>query len=230
MSLVALIKQLYDCPLVSHLFHTLVYCLKQELQGCDSVLDLGCGPDSPVKYAEVPRRVGVEAFEPYLAASKNLGTHTEYIQEDLTKVAFEARSFDAVLLIDVLEHLDKGPGAALLAKAEVWARRKVIVSTPNGFVPQPTIDRNPFQAHRSGWSVEEIKRRGYRVYGMAGWKFLRRANVSEKVAQADDIYTTIRFRPRPLWLVISELTQLAAYFFPKLAFEFFAVKDLEDKS
>ena len=39
---------------------------------------------------------------------------------------------------------------------EKVARKKVIVFTPNGFVPQRPYDGNPFQEHLSGWSVDEI--------------------------------------------------------------------------
>ncbi|MCJ7787035.1 hypothetical protein MUP06_02395 [Patescibacteria group bacterium] len=65
---------------------------------------------------------------------------------------------------------------------------------------------------------------GYRAHGVAGWKFLRRENISEKVNQEGDIFSTIRFRPKSFWLIVSELTQAITYYFPKLAFEVFYVK------
>lgn len=219
-----LIKRLYYNELISRIFHTLVYCLKRELRDFDSVLDLGCGADSPIKYCEVKYNVGVDAFKPYIKESKKKKIHNKYILKDITKVKFKPKSFNAVIMIDVLEHLEKNKGSELLKKAEKWAKKKVVVSTPNGFLPQRTIDKNPFQSHRSGWEVKELEKLGYKAYGMAGWKFLRRENISEKVNQEGDIFATIRFRPKVLWLIISELTQAITYYFPKLAFEIFLVK------
>jgi len=222
-----IIKKLYHHPIISQIFHTLVYCLRKELKDCDSVLDLGCGPDSPIKYCGVKYSVGVDAFRPYIEESKKKKIHNKYVLEDITRVDFKPKSFDAVITIDVLEHLEKEQGRKLLEKAEKWARKKVIVSTPNGYLPQKNIDKNPFQLHRSGWTVEEMKNLGYKAYGMAGWKFLRRENISQKVNQEGDIFSTIRFKPKIFWLIVSELTQAITYYFPKLAFEVFYVKDIE---
>jgi len=219
-----IIKHLYHHPIISRIFHTLVYCLKRELRDCDSVLDLGCGPNSPIKYCRVKYSVGVDVFRPYIEESKKKKIHNKYILKDITRINFKPKSFDAVIMIDVLEHLEKEQGRKLLKKAEKWAKKKVIVSTPNGFISQKAIDKNSFQAHLAGWTPEEMRELGYKGYGMAGWKFLRRENISEKVNQEGDIFSTIRFRPKSFWLIISELTQAITYFFPKLAFEVFYVK------
>ena len=221
-----IVKRFYHNSVISRVFHTLVYCLKRELKDCHSVLDLGCGPDSPIKYCNVKYSVGVDAFKPYIEKSRKKKIHSKYILGDITKLSFAPKSFDAAILIDVLKHLEKEVGAEVLEKAEKWAREKVIISTPNGYLPQKSIDENPFQAHQSGWKVEELEKLGYKAYGMAGWKFLRRENVSEKVNQEGDIFSTIRFRPKSFWLIVSELTQLITYYFPKLAFEVFYVKNL----
>jgi len=221
-----IIKTLYYHPIISRIFHTLVYCLKRELKGCRSVLDLGCGSYSPIKYCEIAYSVGVDAFEQYLRESKKRKIHNKYILKDITKVRFKPKSFDAVIMIDVLEHLEKEQGRRLLRKVEKWTRERVIVSTPNGYLPQKSADGNPFQAHRSGWTVGEIKKLGYEAYGMAGWKFLRRENIPRKANQRGDFFSTIRFRPKLFWLVVSELTQAITYYFPKLAFEAFYVKNL----
>lgn len=219
-----LINNLYHNPFLSQIFHTLVYCLKRELKGCRSVLDLGCGLDSPIKYCKVKYSVGVDAYKPYLEESKKKKIHNKYVSGDITKVKFRPKSFDSVILIDVLEHLKKEQGKKLLKKAEKWAKKKVVFSTPNGYLPQRNIDKNPFQAHRSGWRVRELEKLGYKAYGMAGWKFLRGENISEKVKQEGDIFTTIRFRPKSFWLIISELTQAITYYLPTQAFEVFYVK------
>jgi len=225
-----LIKKFYHNSIISRIFHTLVYCLKRELKDCDSVLDLGCGQDSPIKYCNVSHSIGVEGFKPYFEETKRKKIHTKYLLGDITKVNFEPKSFDAVIMIDVLEHLEKEQGRKLLKKVEKWAKKKIIVSTPNGYLPQKSLDKNLLQNHLSGWNVEEMKSFKYKAYGMAGWKFLRRENISEKVSQEGDIFATIRFRPKSFWLITSELTQAVVYYFPTLAFEVFYVSNLEKTS
>ena len=228
MSLNNLINHFYHNKFLSQLFHTVVYCLQKELEDCESVLDIGCGPSSPLQYCKnIKYSVGVEPFKPYLEKSKKKKIHTKYINKRIEELDFPENSFDAVIMIEVLEHLPKKVGYEILKKAQKWARKKVIVSTPNGYLPQKSIDRNPLQTHRSGWAVEEMKNLSYKAYGMAGWKFLRRENISEKVSQEGDIFATIRFRPKSFWLITSELTQAVVYYFPTLAFEVFYVSNLE---
>ena len=222
-----LIKKFYHNPFLSRFFHTLVYCLQKELKNYKSVLDLGCGSDSPIKYCRVRYSVGMDVFKPYLNESKRKKIHNKYILGDITKIEFEPESFDAVIMIEVLEHLGKKQGREILKKAEKWARKKVIVSTPNGYLPEKSIDGNPFQAHRSGWTVEEMQKLGYKARGMAGWEFLRRGNVSEKAGQEEGLLSTIKFYPKIFWLIVSELTQAMTYYFPKLAFEVFYVKNIK---
>jgi len=56
-----LMEWAYRNKWISRFLHTSVYCLQRELRGCDSVLDLGCGPSSPTQYCGVLYSVGVEA-------------------------------------------------------------------------------------------------------------------------------------------------------------------------
>jgi len=103
-----------------------------------------------------------------IEASRRTGIHTEYVEGDARHVEFPPESFDAVIMMDLLEHLDPADGTALLSKVERIARRKVMVFTPNGFVRQHEYDCNPLQVHRSSWSVDSFRRRGYEIYGMEG--------------------------------------------------------------
>jgi len=205
------------------IFHTLNYCLQKELSDCETILDIGCGPSSPLQYcSNIKYSVGVEPFKPYLEESKKKKIHTKYLNKKIEELDFPANSFDAVIMIEVLEHLPKKVGREILKKAEKWARKKVIISTPNGFLPGE--DSNPFQSHRSGWKIEEVRNYGYIAYGLAGWKFLRKKNAPENINREE--FFTIRFRPKPFWVIISALSQIVTYYFPKLAFEIFYVKNL----
>lgn len=219
-----LINIIYNNPIFERIFHTSLYCLKRELKNCESVLDLGCGPNSLIQYCHVPYSVGVDAYKPYLEESKKRKIHSKHILGNINKVKFPPASFDAVILLGVLEHLDKKNGSALISKMEKIAKKKVVISCPNGFLPQSDTDKNPYQVHKSGWDADEMKKFGFRVYGMTGLKMLRRENISESLDDSDALLSTIRFKPRFFWLIISELTQIATYYFPKVSFEIFCLK------
>ena len=221
-----IINYLYHNKFISSIFHTLPYCLDQALKGCRTVLDIGCGPDSPLKYSQIPYSVGVDVFKPYIDNSRKKKIHTKYITGDINKINFSNNSFDAVIMIDVLEHNTKKAGKEILKKAGKWAVKKIIVTTPNGYLPQKCIDKNIFQSHQSGWTIDEMTKLGYKAYGLAGFKFFRSENISEKYNTKGNIYSTIKFNPKILWLIISELSQLIAYYFPKIAFETFYIKKL----
>ena len=210
-------RELSSClgPPYLRLFPTFPITLKRELSGCNTVLDLGCGYGSPLQLFNIPFSVGVELFEPYLQESRRRGIHSQYIRADIRRVEFSPRSFDAVIAVEVLEHLTKQEGAELLGRMEQWARKKVIVATPNGCLCKGTYDNNPLQEHKSGWHVKELRGLGFKVFGIAGWKGLRGHKA------------LIKYRPAFLWMRISDLTQKITYHYPKLAFQLLAVKRID---
>jgi GT2 family glycosyltransferase len=190
--------------------------LKKELSDCNTILDLGCGYNSSIQYCNVPFSVGVELFEPYLQESKKKGIHDEYIKADITKIEFKPKSFDAILCSEVFEHLTKEDGHELIKKMEKWAKKKIIITTPNEYLWQDGYDNNPLQEHKSGWGVEELEKLGFKVYGINGWKKLRGYKGS------------VKYKPIRLWIVISDLTQKITYQYPKLAFQLFAIKKINN--
>lgn len=106
-------------------FHEVAYRLKEELSECNTVLDLGCGKNSPIRYCNIPFSIGVELFEPYLQESKKKNIHTQHIKGDIRHIEFKPKPFDAVIALDVLEHLSKEEGYELIRKMERWARKKL---------------------------------------------------------------------------------------------------------
>jgi SAM-dependent methyltransferase len=193
--------------------------LQRELAGsCDTLLDLGCGSDSPI--AALPRRlghtVGVDAFGPSIERSRARGIHDEYHRMGVLEAGgrFGPRSFDCVMASDVIEHLSRADGLALLDMMERLARVKVVVYTPNGFLPQRPFDGNGFQEHLSGWEPAEMRARGYRVTGVHGWKPLRGERWE------------VTWKPRPLWSRVSAVSQLWTTARPEWAFQLLCVKDV----
>jgi len=198
-------------------FSGLVHYLKKELLGSNSVLDLGCGSNSSLQYCDIPYSVGVDIFESYLEESKKRKVHNQHIKADITKIEFPPKSFDAVIAIDVIEHLTKEEGYKLIKNMERWARKKIIVFTPNGYVKQSEYDGNRFQQHKCSWVVKELEDLGFKTYGINGLKKIR------------DSGGAIKYRPKILWCRFSDLTQKIAYYYPKIAFQILAVKEMKNK-
>lgn len=185
---------------------------------CETLLDVGCGNRSPVRFfsRRLKRAVGVDNFQPYLDQSRAAGIHTETRRMDIREIGehFVPGEFDAVVAYDLIEHLTKPDGFKLLDAMERIAGKKVIVLTPNGFVPQTAYDDNSLQEHLSGWEPDEFRALGYRLTGVGGWKHLK----GERGIP--------RFRPIQFWGPLSLWTQPLFEGHPDHAFHLFAVKQI----
>lgn len=218
-----LLRRLYHNPLVEKITPTMIACLKQELADCKTVLDLGCGADSPIQFCKnIENSTAVEIYKPYIRESKKKKIHTSYVNERIDHVNFPRKSFDAVIMLEVIEHLPTKVGAQMLKKMQRWAKKKVIISTPNGFVNQGGYDKNSYQRHLSGWSYKKMRRLGFKNYGLAGVKWLREGR--EHDTEDADLMTSIRFWPKPFWFLIASLSQIFTYYYPRYAFGLFSVK------
>lgn len=188
--------------------------IRRELEGCETVLDLGCGKRSAVEMAPWIRySLGVDAHEESINACRRKGIHSEYFLGNLFELDAGAGAFDAVIATDVIEHMDRNRGEALLEKMEYWSSKKVIVTTPNGWLPQGAKEQNPLQRHLCAWRADDFTTRGYIVYGLNGLKWFRKS-------EAD-----IRWRPRLFWRLVSDLSQILARSRPGLAFHLLAVRE-----
>ena len=189
--------------------------LKNELKECGSVLEVGSGIHSQI--GKVPRKFYLEGIDLLpIKKNKKLWIHDAYKKGDIRNLRkyYKNSSFDAVIAIDVIEHLTKKDGFRLLDDMEWIARKKIIILTPEGFHVQGTVDGNPFMEHLSGWSTGEFKKYGYTTHGMHGLKILRGEEAS------------IKYKPWYVWILVSHLTQYITHFFPRIAFHIIAIKSL----
>lgn len=217
--MINLIKKL-DYFLFKDLYNQYTDILKREILGsnCQTLLDVGCGSDSPVKHFSkmLQYSVGIDSFKLSIDKSKSAGIHSEYKLMDVLKVGriFKKNSFDCVVALDLIEHLRKEDGIKLIELMEKIARKRVIIFTPNGFLSQREYDGNKFQVHLSGWTVEEMRAKGYKVIGINGWKPLmgERANIV--------------WWPRFFWKKISLFSQVFTENSPKRAFQILCIKNV----
>ena len=203
----------------SNIVPNYLFLLKRKIKDCRTVIDLGCGTKSPAKYVRSKKQywVGVDAFGPYIEKCKELKIHDTYIKSDILELKLPPKSFECAIALDVIEHLEKKEGGQLIEQMEALASKKIIVFTPNGYVPQKMIDKNILQEHKSGYSYFEMRKMGFRVFGVNGHQRLR----GEQAAY--------NYSPRWLWFFISELTQLYTCFFPKKAFQILCVRSTAAK-
>ena len=191
--------------------------LERLLIDCDSVLDLGCGDNSPLGFIQKKKYlVGVDGFKKSIQISKSKNIHDKYLHKDVLSIKddFPKKSFDAVVALDVIEHLEKKDGFKLIKLMEHFATKKVILLTPNGFVNQ-TGEGNGLQEHLSGWSVFGFKKQGFKVVGRYGIRGLRQEKAE------------LKYRPKILWGLISELSNiLYTRNNPKKAYSLLAIKEL----
>jgi 2-polyprenyl-3-methyl-5-hydroxy-6-metoxy-1,4-benzoquinol methylase len=221
-----IINTIHSSYFFGRIFHTLDYCLQKELKNCETVLDLGCGPSSPIKLCKNIRySVGVEVYKPYIKESLKKGIHSKYINNKIEAVEFAKKSFDAVVMIEVLEHVDEKSGIKILKNANKWAKKKIVISSPNGFLKQKELDNNPWQKHLSGWNMEKLKSLGFICHGLAGLRFFR--NETHNKTMGSDLLSTIRFHPRFFWFILATITQLITYYIPAVSFELFSVKYID---
>jgi Methyltransferase domain len=203
------------------IFPSYIEELKKASSTCESLLDVGCGVDSPVQYLpQSMYRVGVDVFAPAIETSKKRGIHNEYAEINVGDIdtKFAPESFDCVLASDLIEHITKEEGLSLMKKMERIAKHKVIIFTPRGFVSQDEYEGNPWQVHRSGWEVEEMRNYGYEVIGISGLKSVW--NMTFLWKKRDDANILIRIIRK----ILVDVTQLYARSHPESAYQIMCIK------
>jgi SAM-dependent methyltransferase len=187
-----------------------------------TILDVGCGKGEPMKFINRRKQfyaAGTDIFEPYLREAKQQQVHDEYIRCDVRRLPFKSKSFDIVLCLEVLEHLEKEAGEELLQAMEGLARRQVLLTTPVGKYSQKPYDGNPSQEHRHIWHPAELKEKGYQAVTLG----LRDLGGEEGLS------THLPGFVKPLSYILWVLAGPFARLFPRLAGEMVCCKRLNTK-
>jgi SAM-dependent methyltransferase len=164
----------------------------------ESLIDVGCGYGFlsyvvRAQYPKVRNLVGIELYRPYVERLSKQHVFDSILMHDLCRMPlpYADEEFDAAICVDVIEHLPKIDGLALLIEMERIAKR-VVVTTPRiwGENEQSTADGNELQRHKSLWKPSDFRKRGYKVRGTQGNPLLP--------------YAVIHFFPRLSWTFIAE--------------------------
>ena len=116
----------------------------------------------------------MDIHRPSLDAARAAGVRGRCIQADIMALPFADGSYDVVTALDVIEHLPKEGGLALLDELERVCRGQVVVLTPYGFMEQPPYPDQPWMEHQSGWWPRDFADRGYRTRRRRWRPLLRR--------------------------------------------------------
>ncbi|SRR6266704_1511620 len=200
----------------ARLFSPVLGLVRSALMDCASVLELGCGRSRIVGLAAKRGcyTVGVDAFRPSLLAARRTDTHDELVQADALRPGMRKKSFDAVVALDVIEHLEREQGLAMIDVCAQIARRRIVLATTNGFLAQDPYEDNPLQRHLSGWTPSDFRVLGFQVYGVHGPRWLR----GERAA--------LRFRPWLFFEGFSRAWDVVCKGRPEEAFGLLATREL----
>lgn len=148
------------------------------------LLDLGCGYGHLADIvhthwaafrgtdAPVPEIHGVDRHAPNVDLCRRGGRYARVYEDDAVGFLRQQATgaFSTVLALELVEHLPKEDGSALLDEAQRVASDRVILSTPNQ--PDfrgPGVDLdgavNQHDAHLSAWHSTDFRTRGYSVMG-----------------------------------------------------------------
>lgn len=150
----------------------------QEIKESDVLLDIGTGIQ-PRDFVKTNIYLCCEPFGEYVeklreSTKGHSSSAFVLLRTDWKGVlnVLPDRSVDTILLIDVIEHLEKKDGELLLAETLKKAKKQVVIFTPLGFVQQHVrpdgtdawgLNGADWQEHRSGWLPDEFD---------ASWKIL----------------------------------------------------------
>jgi hypothetical protein len=157
--------------------HSLVPFVIHELEAHrpTKVLDLGIGfgfygacVRQWLDYGILPgagtELVGVEAWPEYRSPLWDLYNRV-YCQPLELFLEQSSEQFDAILLMDVIEHFPRDVGESLIPRLQSHTAPggQVFIGTPAIFMPQGDFCGNPFERHHALWTGPDFEQRGFDI-------------------------------------------------------------------
>ena len=105
--------------------------VQKEITLEDTVLDLGCGVMQATDELKAKIIIAVDIWDVYL---NQLKYYFPTVKTDLRKLdCFLDDTYDVVICLDVLEHMEETEALQLIEKMKGICRKKLIIYTPNEF-------------------------------------------------------------------------------------------------
>jgi hypothetical protein len=174
--------------------------IRRELADSESILDIGWERDFPILSI--------------MGESEHRSRLVSLEYEALDGIR-ERHSYDAVVALDVMEHLTKANGSEFIKKMETLARRKIVLLCPNNVLWNRCARNQSPQA--PGWKCQELEEMGFEVYGANGSKSLMNP------------YGQYVQEPEMFWHLVSDLTQRVVRDMSEYAFELLGIKELNSE-
>jgi ubiquinone/menaquinone biosynthesis C-methylase UbiE len=134
-----------------------------------NIVDIGCGKGIYgflLRTQEINNyMVGVDIERRHLLFCLKHKIYDDVILADATCLPFRKSSFKIVLASEVIEHIEKSKGKVFLKELERICNCRIILTTPNGYFPF-SLELYPYETHKSTYSASELKRFGYKVFGI----------------------------------------------------------------
>lgn len=172
-----------------------------------TVLDVGCGNytspiSSQMRKLPFAKLISVDVHAPVIIEimrKKHIldfkcAEHTVSVFDGTDLALYEREPIDVIIFLDVIEHINKQAGVAVLKKAMEEAKKRVLIWIPLEECPQGELDNNPHQKHVSSWTKDELEELGFEVTVFS--RFHRQFTPPVDAAWA--IYNRSKKLPRPV--------------------------------
>lgn len=142
--------------------------ISKNTEGSEIVVEFGAGFFDKLRavHSSVKERIGIEAYEPYIAAAQ---------YQDCTKIAGDMRLFkelvdpakyDTALFVDSLEHISMEDAITLISEVKA-SFKKILLMIPEGVHNQTTdvtgYGGHTYQTHRSTWYEKDLQQLGFQT-------------------------------------------------------------------
>ena len=118
------------------------------------VLDCACGHGilgylvRSEKNGDKAYLVGFDLRKFYVKYCKKHRIYNDIVLADARHLPFRRKSFDIILAVEIVEHLEEKDGNIFLDEVDVLCREVAIVSTPNGPAPEGHLkNESPLEFH-----------------------------------------------------------------------------------
>lgn len=147
------------------------FYVRQACENGQSLLSLCCGNGMELRKLTTEDVTAVDIIPEYLNEVKRLYPFVKTVEMDALNFVENQKddSFDAISIIDGIEHFPKERGKALIKEMKRVARKQIILFTPDGFVKNEpksawgihTHAGDKAQKHLSGWTQKDLENEGF---------------------------------------------------------------------